>query len=114
MGTAKIWLKRGYDFFEIFGDNGKNNVFVACQFGHIEMLEFLRYEVGMDLYCMKNGFETELESTLEYCLRRANFDCYCYLIDYYLEHDRFIPNESLVQNVIRQMIRASKTFVQNK
>lgn len=85
MGTAKVWLKRGYDFFEMFGNRGKNNVFVACQFGHVDMLEFLKNEVGMGLYCIK----TDRESTLQYSLRRANFECYCYLMDYYLDNNIF-------------------------
>lgn len=107
MATTKVWLKRGFDFFEIFGERGKNNVFVACQFGHVDMLEFLKNEVGMPLYYIK----TDKESTLQYCLRRANFRCYNYLMEYYLENDIFSGKKYLVRCTIRQMIRARKNYL---
>lgn len=91
----------------MFGDRGKNNVFLGCQFGHIEVLEFLKDEVGMNLYCVK----TDKESTLQYCLRRANFQCYIYLMNYYIENGIFNGNEFLVRSIIRQMIRARKYYI---
>jgi hypothetical protein len=36
--TLKVWLKRGFDFCLPLNKNRKDNMFVACQFGHIDVI----------------------------------------------------------------------------
>ena len=64
--------------------NQKDNIFVACQFGHIDMLQYLNQKIGMDIFKVK----LDGESTLEYCLRRATFQCYDFVFDYYLDNNK--------------------------
>jgi hypothetical protein len=81
---------RGFRFDQPINKNNKDNIFVACQFGHIDMLEFLHFELNMDIFRIK----LDGESTLEYCLRRANFDCYIFVLNYIMQHDKFVDKSA--------------------
>jgi hypothetical protein len=84
--TIEIWLKKGYEFDLPLNQNKKDNVFIACQFGHIDMLELLNKRIGMDLFRVK----LDGESTVEYCLRRGNFDCYIFVLNYFIANNKLI------------------------
>ena len=74
--TARVWLKRGYNFLVALED-GRDCIFIACNHGHINMLEFLDKEVKIDIFTYKN----DGESCIEFTFRRAEYECFFYLLD---------------------------------
>lgn len=69
----------------------------------------------MDIFRIK----LDGESTLEYCLRRANFDCYCYVMNYYVMNSKLIkkengvttPIENTPERVFSQFIKICKICI---
>lgn len=74
--TGRIWLERGFTF----ESNGTiDNRFLACKFGHLETLKFLKDEAKIDLVCENE----EGMSLLEYSFMRGRFNCFYYILDIY-------------------------------
>jgi hypothetical protein len=106
-------MERGFSFDEPINTNNKDNMFVACQFGHWDMLKLLNEKLGMDIFRVK----LDGESTLEYCLRRANFSCYNYVLDYYVFNQKLVkkntdgkvvPIDDIPGNIFAQFLRIRK------
>ena len=93
--TLQVWHDRGYDF-EVKSRNGKNCVFSACKFGHVDVLEKLR-TFGVSLIAEKpNG-----QSVLLYPMCRGNTDAFLYLLRYYKEHGKLQNNPKFVKEIIQ-------------
>jgi len=105
LATAKVWRKRGYDFEQTLVD-GRNLVFVAGNHGHINMLEYLKDEIQMDL-C---SFAPIGESSIEFVFRRAHFDAYYYLMDYFLKNKKFEQHNDLPKKLISNLIEGCRYF----
>jgi len=102
--TARVWKERGYDFRGVAHNDGRNLVFVAGNHGHINMLEFLRIEIGMDL-C---EIDSKGESTIEFVFRRAQFDCFYYLLKYFINNRKFEIHSQIPPRIIENIIVACK------
>lgn len=76
-----MWNERKYDF-NIKSKSGKNCVFAACKFGHVEVLKMLQ-SYGMSLKAEKPNGDT----VLGYALCRGNIDAFLYLLNYYIENN---------------------------
>lgn len=106
--TARIFLKMGVNFKTIIKNKEKNLVFVACKFGHIDALEFLRDEVGMDLISFKAD---DGESSLYYVLKRANFKMTWFMLEYYIQNQAFDIHVSELQKFMGILISCSSLYL---
>lgn len=100
LGTCQVWLERGFDF-EVQISGGRDNVFVACEYGITESLKFLENEVKMNLHRVKD----DGENSLEYTLKKASFDSFFYLVDYYSRKGLFNDIEGLREKLTTSLLQ---------
>lgn len=91
LASARVWVKLGYNFREILPD-GRNNVFIVAGFGNEEVFDFLKNDLGMNLYCVKNDGIT----SLEWAFLKARFKAWAYLINEYHNLGVFEKDKSLI------------------
>ena len=108
MGTLEVWLKRGYDFREKV-QNGRDNVFIVCDFGVTESLEFLRDRVGMSMHT----YDGDGLSALEYVFMKSHFESFLFILGFYQKYSIFEKNEDgkcleILEKCISMLIAASK------
>ena len=88
LDTARVFLERGYEF-------EKKNIYIVSCFGNCEVYDFLKYEVGMDLYAeisksdklhyrIAEGItENDYITPLEFAFTKARFEAWAYLVREY-------------------------------
>ena len=102
--SARVLLSRGFDFKEGL-DDGRNNVFIASEYGSHEMLPFLKDEVGMDLYSVKE----DGVNTLDWAFLNGRFETWVYLVEDFAASGLIESKPEILKNAIEMLIKASKS-----
>lgn len=98
----EVWRELGYDFNRK-NRSGKNCVFAACKFGHVEALNLLE-SYGICLYAKKPNGHT----ALGYALCRGSIDAFEYLLDYYISHNYMREDTNLMRDILTILMSAGR------
>ena len=104
LDTARIWKERGYDFFRKLPD-GRDNVFIVAGYGNVEVFDFLKDEIGMELFSLRN----DGLSPLEWAFYKARWEAWAYLVHEYSETEVFEKKcPEIVKRNLEFLVKESK------